>query len=291
MPLHFNRVAVIGVGLIGGSLALAARRAGVFGEVVGVGRSPVNLEEARRRGIVDSFTHDPAEAVRKADLVLLAVPVRAMAGVVAQCRPVLLPGAVVTDVGSMKRYVLDTVEPLLPAGVRFVGAHPIAGTEASGAAAADPDLFRGRRCVLTPGTRSDPAALEQVRALWEVVGMRVLEMDADSHDTALAWVSHLPHVLAFSASRALERYQPDAARLAGPSFASLTRVAASHPETWVDIFIANRSAIARAVEGLVVAVEELRHAICTATPEELRAWLEESRQCHLRHLRASREEP
>ncbi len=289
MPPRFERVAVIGVGLIGGSLALAARAAGLFGHVVGVGRSLTNLEEALRRQVIDSYTLDPQAAVANADLVVLSVPVRAMAPVVAQCRNALAPGALVTDVGSVKRYVLDTVEPVLPAGVRFVGAHPIAGTETSGVAGATADLFRGRRCVITPGTRCDTEAVLQVRALWEAVGMEVVEMSPDRHDSALAWVSHLPHVLAFAATRALERHLPEAAGLAGPSFASLTRVAASSAETWVDIFVANRSAIARTVEDFLATLEELRHTICQATPEELRAWLEESRGAHQRQLRASKE--
>ncbi len=290
MPPRFDRVAVIGVGLIGGSLALAGRAAGVFGRVVGAGRTLATLEEAVRRRVVDSYTVDPRGAVANADLVVLSVPVRAMAPVVAQCRDALRPGTIVTDVGSVKRYVLDAVEPLLPGGVSFVGAHPIAGTEASGVAAATADLFRGRRCVITPGPRSDAEAVSQVRALWETVGMKVVEMNPDQHDSALAWVSHLPHVLAFAASRAVDRHFPQAAGLAGPSFRSLTRVAASSAETWVDIFVANRAQIARAVDRFLTTVEELRHAICAATPEELRAWLEGSREAHQRQLRASRED-
>ncbi|GIW44711.1 MAG: prephenate dehydrogenase [Candidatus Binatia bacterium] len=285
MPLRFERVAVVGVGLIGGSLALAARAAGVFGHVVGVGRSEANLQEALRRDIIDTASRDPHAAVAGADLVVLAVPVRSMPAVVQEFRTALAPGTLVTDVGSVKRYVLDAVEPLLPAGVPFVGAHPIAGTEESGAAAARADLFRGHRCVVTPGTRSGARAVEQIRALWEAVGMEVLEMNADAHDAALAWVSHLPHVLAFAASLALERNLPDAARLAGPSFASLTRVAASSTDTWVDIFLTNRAAIGQALERFLAKVEDLRRTIATTKLEELRAWLDGARQAHERQRR------
>lgn len=289
MQVRFERVAIIGVGLIGGSLALAARAAGLFGYVVGAGRTRTNLEEALQRRIVDSYTLDLREAVAAADLVLLCIPVRAMATAVTQCRDALRPGAIVTDVGSVKRYVLETVEPLLPAGVKFVGAHPIAGTEASGAAAATADLFRARRCVITPGTRSDAEAIARVRSLWEAVGMQVIEMSADRHDATLAWVSHLPHVLAFAATLALERHLPEGAALAGPSFESLTRVAASSAETWVDIFVANRAAVVRALEHYVAILEDFRHAISVASPEELRARLEQSRHARQRQLQARRE--
>ncbi len=286
MQPRFERVALLGVGLIGGSLALAARAAGVFGFVIGAGRTLANLEEAKRRGIVDTYTQDLPAAVRGADLVVLAVPVRSMASVVAVCRDAFVPGAIVTDVGSVKRFVLDTVEPLLPPAVAFVGAHPIAGIEASGAAAATPDLFRGRRCVLTPGARSDSASLARIRKLWETVGMEVVETTPEEHDAALAWVSHLPHVLAFATARALEARCPTAAAYAGPSFASLTRVAASSAETWVDIFLSNRDALEGALDGFLSAVAEMRSLLDAGKAEELHAWLEACRQAHQRHIDA-----
>lgn len=150
MPRLFERVTIAGVGLIGGSLALAARAAGLIGEVVGLGRSAANLDTAQRRGIIDRYSHDPSEAARDADLLLLAVPVRSIAAVARACAPALRPRAVVSDVGSVKQTIMRDVEAALPPGMTFVGAHPIAGTEESGAAAADADLFRGRRCIVTP---------------------------------------------------------------------------------------------------------------------------------------------
>jgi prephenate dehydrogenase len=281
VPPLFERVTIAGVGLIGGSLALAARRAGLVGEVVGLGRGAANLATALQRRIIDRATHDPQDAVRDSDLVVLAVPVASVAALAQACAPGLPTSAIVTDVGSVKAAVLREVEPILPPGVAFVGAHPIAGTESSGAAAADAELFRGRRCVLTPGSLSTPEATAKLRALWEGVGMQVTEMAANRHDAIMAWVSHLPHALAFGIVDALRRADPDAAAFAGPSFASLTRVAASAPETWTDIFLANAAALDAATEKLIAALQELRQSIATRDAQALTGWLEAVRATHL----------
>ncbi|MCK6554596.1 prephenate dehydrogenase/arogenate dehydrogenase family protein [Candidatus Binatia bacterium] len=259
--MRFERMTVAGVGLIGGSLALAARAAGVVGEIVGLGRGAANLRTALERGIVDRYSHDPAEAARDADLLVLAVPVRACAAVAAECGPALRPGAVVTDVGSVKAHVVAAVEAALAPGPAFVGAHPIAGTEGSGAAAATAELFRGSRCVLTPGARSTPAAVARIRALWEAVGMRVETMLPERHDAVLAWTSHLPHVLAFSAVTAILDKDATLERWGGPSLRDVTRVAASLPETWTDIFLCNAAAVEAAIVGFEGAVAELRAAV------------------------------
>ena len=205
--MPFERAAIVGVGLIGGSLALAARAAGQIGEIVGIGRSEANLAVARERGIVDRVVRDPAE-LGPIDLVVLAVPVRSTATMAQALLPHLRPGTVVTDVGSVKGSVVTGCEAVLPADRPFVGAHPIAGSERAGAAAADAALFRGAPCILTPSPRTDRGALARVRALWEGVGARVHEMAAAEHDRALAWVSHLPHVVAYSLVGALARSLP-----------------------------------------------------------------------------------
>jgi prephenate dehydrogenase len=281
VPRLFDQVTIAGVGLIGGSLALAARRAGVVGSVVGFGRSAANLELAKQRGIVDRYTHDALEAVRGSDLVLLAVPVSSLSSVARACAPGLHEGAVVSDVGSVKTAVLREVEPLLPDGVSFVGGHPIAGTEDSGAAAADADLFYGRRCVLTPGLRSAPEATAKVRALWEAVGMQVTEMDAARHDDILAWVSHLPHAIAFSIVDALASADPTAAAFAGPSFESLTRVAASSAQTWSDIFLSNAPALGAARERFVQSMANFFQLLEDGDAQQLTRWLEQTRATHL----------
>jgi prephenate dehydrogenase len=277
VPRLFERVTVAGVGLIGGSLALAARTAGLIGEVVGLGRSAANLDTAQRRGIIDRYSHDPTDAARDADLLLLAVPVRSIAAVARACAPVLRPGAVVSDVGSVKQTIIRDVEAALPAGVSFVGAHPIAGIEESGAAAADANLFRGRRCIVTPGERATTTAVAQIRSLWEGVGMQVDEMAAARHDQVLAWVSHLPHALAFSAVNAVLDVDAVLQQFAGPSFGDLTRVAASSTEMWCDIFLANAVQVDDAIARFVATLETLRGAIAAGDEATLRALLERAR--------------
>ena len=273
MPRIFERVTIAGVGLIGGSLALAARAAGLFGAVTGLGRSAANLRTAQQRGIIDRYSHDPLDAARDADLLLLAVPVRAMAALAHACAPALRPGAVVSDVGSVKASVVREVEATLPAGVSFVGAHPIAGTEESGAAAARADLFQGSRCIITPGHTSDAAARAKLRALWEGVGMQVSEMDAARHDEILAWVSHLPHALAFSAVNALLDVDGAVAEFAGPSFRDLTRVAASSVEMWRDILVANADQVDAAIAHFIAVLEQLRTAIARRDEAQVSALL------------------
>lgn len=273
MPRLFERVTIAGVGLIGGSLALAGRAAGLIGEVVGYGRSEANLRVAQTRGIVDRYALTAPAAAQDADLLVLAVPVRAMAAVAGACAPVLRPDAIVTDVGSVKQAVLEAVTAVLPAGMPFVGAHPIAGTEASGAAAAFPELFRGRRCIITPSAGGDATAVAKIRALWEGVGMRVDEMDAARHDTILAWVSHLPHAVAFSVLNALLDVDPTMLPFAGPSFRDLTRVAASSVEMWGDIFFANAERVDAAVARCIDALGDLRQIIAHGDAAGLAAFL------------------
>lgn len=255
----FNRLIIAGVGLIGGSLGLAARAHGLIGEVVGFGRTEANLKVARERGIIDSYTFDPAEAARGADLLLLAVPVEATRATVEKFLPFLSPGCVITDAGSTKEQVVNLMERLLPPTLPFVGAHPIAGTEHAGAAAAFATLFEKRLCVLTPTVRTDRDALARVRALWEGVGMRVQEMDSVTHDRVLARVSHLPHLIAFSVMNALQdAHQPgvDFLTYAGSAFDGLTRVAASPVEMWRDICTSNR-------EALLAAISEFEQALAS----------------------------
>ena len=280
MPRLFERVAIAGVGLIGGSLALAARAAGLVGEVVGCGRSAANLETALQRGMIDRYTNDIAQAVRDADFVLMAVPVRSTADVVRACAPALQRGVVVSDVGSVKSSVIEEVEAVLPPGVAFVGAHPIAGTEASGAAAADAELFHGSRCILTPSASSTPDAVAKLRALWEGVGAVVETMEATRHDEILAWVSHLPHAIAFSVMNALLANDAGAAHYAGPSFRGLTRVAASSAEMWRDIFLTNATSLEHAIRGFSAALEELRQALASGDSEKISKLLEEACGAH-----------
>ena len=271
--MPFERAAIVGVGLIGGSLALAARAAGLIGEVFGLGRSAANLDVARQRGIIDHAVQDPA-AIGPVDLVVLAVPVRSTARMAAALLPHLRPGTVVTDVGSVKGEVVAQCEAALPADRPFVGGHPIAGSERAGAAAADAGLFRGAPCVLTPTARTDATALAAVRALWEGVGARVSEMTPAAHDRALAWVSHLPHVVAYALVGALAGADGQLAALAGGSWRDATRVAASPAELWRDIFLANREAVLAATDAFGAEVARLRAALAAGDEPALLALLE-----------------
>ncbi|MGH7962832.1 MAG: prephenate dehydrogenase [Candidatus Binatia bacterium] len=268
----FNRLVIAGVGLIGGSLSLAARARGLVGEVIGFGRTEANLRVALERGILDAYTFDPAEAACGADLLLLAVPVEATGPVAEQFVPFLPPGCVITDAGSVKECVVTTMEQLLPPTLPFVGAHPIAGTEHAGAAAAFATLFEKRLCVLTPTVRTDPDALARVRALWEGVGMRVEEMDMVTHDQVLARVSHLPHVIAFSVMNALLDARVagiDLLAYAGSAFSDLTRVAASPVEMWRDICLANRDALLTALTEFEHALAQMKAAVASGNDKAL----------------------
>ncbi len=267
-----ERVAIVGVGLIGGSLALAARAAGLVGEVVGLGRSEANLAVARQRGIIDRSVRDPAD-LGPVDLVVLAVPVRSTAAAARALLPYLRSGTLLTDVGSVKATVVAEMEVLLPPRMPFVGAHPIAGSEQAGAAAARADLFQGARCILTPTPRTDAAALRTVRALWEGVGARVDDMDAVAHDAALAWVSHLPHAIAYALVGALARSGAERAALGGASWRDATRVASSLPELWRDIFLANADAVLAATDAFAAELARLRAAVAAGDAPALEALL------------------
>ena len=259
---RFERLAVVGVGLLGGSFALACRQRGLVGEVVGVGRSRANLEHALARGIVDRAGDDMA-LVEGADLVLLAAPVASLGALAQRAAPYLRPGALVTDVGSVKERVVAACEAALVGCAEFVGSHPIAGSEQSGAGAARADLFAGATCVVTPSETTSPQALARTIALWSALGMRVTELPPVLHDALLARTSHLPHVLAFVLARLvgvpIEGIDPLA--LAGPSLIEGTRIAASSPELWRDILLGNAAAVVAACDAARADLERLRAAV------------------------------
>jgi prephenate dehydrogenase len=254
-------MAVIGVGLIGGSLALALRRRGLVGEIVGVGRGAANLALARRRGIIDRATSDPAEGARGADLVVLATPVSVIAEVGKAVAHALRPGTIVTDVSSVKESVLRDLEAVLPPHARFVAAHPIAGTEDSGAGAATADLFEGSRCILTPTARTDPRALAAVKRMWRDIGARVIELDAAAHDRILGSVSHLPHVVAYALVNAVTASRADALAYAGGGFRDFTRIAASHAGMWRDIVLDNRANVLPGIDATIAELSRMRALI------------------------------
>jgi prephenate dehydrogenase len=280
MPL-FERMVVAGVGLIGGSLGLAARRRALVGEVVGYGRSVANLDVALERGAIDRWSRDAAEAARGADLVVLAVPVRSIGTVAADLVPHAAPDAIVIDAGSVKASVVAALEPIVRPPAAFVACHPIAGTEHSGAANALVDLYEGQLCIVTPTERTSARALERVRALWEGVGMRVESMDAAAHDRLLALVSHLPHAVAYSLIGSIESERVsdrDPIAYSGGGLRDTTRIAASQAEMWRDIFLDNREELLRALDGFAATLDRLRALIAAGDGAGIEAELERARK-------------
>ena len=238
-----NRLAVIGVGLIGGSFALALKAAGACAHVAGAGRSPANLKHALERGILDSIAPDAVAAAHGADLVLVAAPVAQFPKIFRDIAPVLGPKALVTDGGSTKRDVVAAARSGLGRKIaQFVPAHPIAGAEKSGAAAASAELFRGKRVILTPLAENTDSAVRKVDAAWSACGARISRMQPEAHDALLAAVSHLPHLLAFALVHEIAARENSAELfpLAAGGFRDFTRIASSHPEMWRDICVANR---------------------------------------------------
>lgn len=271
---RFERVAVVGVGLIGGSFALALKAAGLCGHVLGVGRGAANLESARRLGVIDSIATDAAQAAG-CDLVMVATPVAQFERVLSALAPGLRAGTLVTDGGSTKRDVVAAARKALGDKVaQFVPGHPIAGAEKSGAEAAKADLFRDRRVILTPLAENAPAGVARIEAAWRACGARVFRMDPETHDEVLAAVSHLPHLLAYALVKEFAD-RGNAAQLFSNSAGGLrdfTRLASSHPEMWRDICVANRDKLAAelgAFENRLRAIRPLLEAGDGAALEKL----------------------
>jgi len=267
-----GHLVIVGVGLIGGSVSLALQRAGVVGRVTGVGRSRENLELAQRIGIVDAWSHDVGEAVRDADVVLLAVPMNAYAPVFAAMADTLPDRAVVTDAGSTKQSAIAAAHQCLPGPERFIAAHPIAGTEQSGAGAAFAELFDKRLTVVTPEAHSDAAALALIQQLWKETGSRVVTMNAAEHDEFLASVSHLPHLAAFALVNAVSRQKReghDPFCFAAGGFRDFTRIASSSPEMWRDIALSNRDALLGQLDAYRQELDGLREALQAGDADRL----------------------
>lgn len=269
-----QRLCVLGVGLIGGSLALALRRAGQCAEVIGCGRHEANLERAMALGVIDQAYLDPRQAVRGADMVVLAVPMGSMAAMLMAIQDDLHTDAVVTDVGSAKTSVLDAAGYVFGAPPAwFVPGHPLAGAERSGVEAARAELFEGRRVILTPTPQTHTAAVERVSLMWQATGAEVRQMDAQRHDELLAAVSHLPHMLAYALVEALAGWNahPDALDYAAGGFRDFSRIASSDPVMWRDICLANRQPLLTAMQHFAEHYEALRVAIERADGERLEA--------------------
>ena len=255
---------VAGVGLIGGSLALAARQKGLVEEVVGYGRGEKNLRVARKRGIIDSYFMDAGEVPGGTDFLVLGTPVQATVPLAAAFLPALEPGCLVSDVGSVKASIVVGMERLLPHRIPFVGAHPIAGSDQWGAETARANLFLRQRCILTPTRNTDSAALKKVAGLWRRLGAKVEIMDPQLHDRILGLVSHVPHILVYALVNLLGRAKIDSVDVTeycGGGFKDFTRIAASRPELWRDICLLNRAAVSKSLTDYIRSLERLKRLI------------------------------
>ncbi|WP_323021000.1 prephenate/arogenate dehydrogenase family protein [Pararhodobacter sp.] len=266
MTQVYERVALIGLGLIAGSMAHAMKRRGLAGHIAGFARTEETRKAAAEIGFVDSVHESAAEAVKGADLVVLAVPVGAMGKVAEEIAPHLAPGATVTDVGSVKQAVIDAVGPHIPAGVHFIPSHPLAGTEHSGPYSGFATLFENRWWLLTPPEGSDPEAVARLRALYEGVGANVDTMEPAHHDLVLAVVSHTPHLIAYTmvgvADHLRRVSQSEVIKYSASGFRDFTRIAASDPTMWRDVFLTNKEAtldiLGRFTEELFVLQRAIR---------------------------------
>ena len=255
MMTHFKKVTIVGVGLIGGSLGMILKRDGLADQVIGVGRTIENLELAVKLEAIDRYEQDPEQAIPGTDLVILATPVESYASHLKRWGPLLEEGAIVSDVGSVKGPLVEQAESLMPSGVHFVGAHPIAGKEKSGVSAATINLYQQALCLVTPTPQTNQEALEKIRALWESAGSTVRSIDPFLHDWILGAVSHLPHVAAFALMNTLDDLQQqtkgdvDLFNFSGGGLRDTTRIAASSPEMWRDIFLWNKDNVVKMIES------------------------------------------
>ena len=272
MALMFKQLGVIGCGLMGGSFALALKRAGLVDRVVGYSKSPSTTEKARKLGVIDVAAESALLAVSGSDIVLIAVPVAATENTFKAVRHLVEPGVLFMDVGSTKRDVVDAARRVLKERViSFVPAHPIAGKETGGISHADASLYNGRQVILTPLPQTDPDLLQKATDVWAAIGSQVLRMTPENHDAAFAAVSHLPHMLAFAYFNAVAR-QPagrDFLSLAGPGFRDFTRIAASDPSVWRDILMSNREEILKQADHFRRSLDAMELALKIGNPEAL----------------------
>jgi prephenate dehydrogenase len=279
--VRWQKVTLVGVGLLGGSLGLALKSRQLAERVTGYVRRPASVAECCQAGAVDEAGLDLLAAVRDADLVVLCTPLAQMRALAGQMRPALRRGALVTDVGSVKGPVVRALEPLVAgAGAHFVGSHPMAGAEKMGVGAAQADLFVNAACVLTPTPDSPPAAIERLEALWRAVGARALRLSADVHDELVSRSSHLPHVLAATlASHVLSPAHPhEQALLCANGFRDTTRIASGSPEMWRDICLANAGNLSRALEVFIESLQQLRASLARGDGPALERFLQEAKQ-------------
>lgn len=281
MTVVYDRVAMIGLGLISSSMIHAMRRRGLAGEIVGTARSPETRAIAREDGLCDRVTDTAAEAVQGADLVVLCVPVGAMGAVAAEIGPHLKPGATVSDVGSVKRSVIEAVGPYVPDSCHFIPAHPLAGTEHSGPRSGFAELFDNRWCLIVPVEGTDAGATARLRAMWEGIGANVDEMEADHHDLVLAVTSHAPHLIAYTMVGVADDLRrvtdTEVVNYSAAGFRDFTRIAASDPTMWRDVFLNNKEATLEILGRFTEELFALQRAIRTGDGDLLHDYFTRTR--------------
>jgi cyclohexadieny/prephenate dehydrogenase len=278
---QFQKLALIGFGLIGGSIARAARAQGLVGEIVATARSEKTRARVKELNLVDSVVDTNVEAVKDADLVILCIPVGACGPVAQEIAPHLAAGAVVSDVGSVKGAVVKDMAPHLPAATHFIPAHPVAGTEHSGPDSGFAELFINRWCILTPPEGTDPKAVEKLRAFWAALGAKVETMTPDHHDLVLAITSHLPHLIAYTivgtADELAQVTESEVIKFSAGGFRDFTRIAASDPTMWRDVFLSNKEAVLEMLGTFNEDLSKLTRAIRRGDGEALFEHFERTR--------------
>lgn len=287
MTQNISKLAIIGVGLIGGSLARALRRASIVSHITGIGRGRANLERAQELGVVDDWTQDIATGIADADMVIVAVPLGAYEQVFSVMAGHLDKQSIVSDAGSTKQHAIDMAHKHLSKPELFVPAHPIAGTEESGVEASFADLFERRACILTPEAITDAGALQRVESMWQATGSTTVCMDAATHDELMAGVSHLPHLAAFALVNAVRRQDVgghDPFSFAAGGFRDFTRIASSSPEMWRDIALSNRAPLLSKIDALQAEFDRLRQALETGDGQALLTAFSSAKQARDRWL-------
>jgi len=272
----FKTVSIIGVGLIGGSFALALKNKGLADKIIGYGKNEERLKRAKNLAIINQFTTSLKDAAI-ADLIVLATPLGVFEKIVSDLAEFLKKGTVVIDVGSVKEWVVDKIEKILPSGVHFVGTHPIAGSDKTGFEYARAELFEGAKVIITPTERTDKSALEKISILWKKVGADVEFMSAKEHDRVYALMSHLPHLISFCMVNAVMEIDKKLINYAGSGFKSFTRIAKSSPELWGDIFILNSDNILKCLSIFCDQVEEIKKLIKERNLDELKKCIEKAK--------------
>jgi len=277
--IFFEQVTIIGVGLMGGSLALAGKDAGVFGEIVGCGRKKENLIRAIELSVIDEYCIEMSEAVKNADLVIVATPVMAIKKIFCSISKHLKKDCVVIDLGSIKEKIVHWADE--ESITSFVGVHPIAGTELSGVEASSRTLYKGAWCILTPDEKTNPKALALVKKLWEAIGSKVSTMSVKKHDNVLAAISHLPHVVAYALVNTVNKLDKEnngeVLSFSAGGFKDFTRIASSHPEMWSDICLGNREFILNMIERFGDELTRIKESISSFNKEDLERTFQEAR--------------